>query len=472
MSAPGPVDGQPSGPVRGREIDLGLTVDRASGVALPDQLESGIRAMVVRGELRAGARLPSTRGLAASLGVSRGVVVEAYDRLQRQGVLQTSQGAPVRVAAGVEPVAPPVAAPAAPDVALRLHPALVPPATFDRRAWRSALRRVLESVADDELRATDHRGRPELRAAVIEQIARSRGVSAGADAVLITSGVSHALTILAPLLAARGPVAVEEPGFLLHRGLLAALGCDVRPVSIDDHGIDVDALAATGARTVLLTPAHQMPLGQPMPAERRAALLQWVRASDGLILEDDYDGELRYDRRSVRALQALDPARVVYLGTTSKVLSPAVRIGWIVAPPALSDAIAMAAATIGGTPGTLDQAALADALRTGAFDRSVARLRRRCAVQRAALVAALAARAPDLGVHGVEAGLMVAVRARATDPVAVMQAAQARRTELYAVPHGPDALLLVGFGDVHESRAEAVAATLAEIVAEAQGSTD
>ncbi len=219
---------------------------------------------------------------------------------------------------------------------------------------------------------------------------------------------------------------------------------------------------------MLLTPAHQMPLGQPMAAEQRTALLAWAREADGLVLEDDYDGELRYDRRSVRALQALDPARVIYLGTTSKVLSPAVRIGWIIAPPDLRPSIAVAATTIGGTPGTVDQAALAVILQRGDFDRSVARLRRRCTAQRAALVAALAERAPELTVHGVEAGLMVAVRAAALDPAAVMQAAQARRVQLHAVPDRQDALLLVGFGDVHESRADAVAALIAEIVADAR----
>lgn len=469
MLAPGPVDGQLEGPPRAREIDLGVSVDRGSGVALPDQLEAAIRGMVVRGELRAGARLPSTRGLARALAVSRGVVVEAYDRLQRQGVLEIRQGAPVRVAAGLAPADPAPAPPSPePSYVARLHPALVPPATFDRRAWRSALRRVLEQAADDDLRATDHRGLLELRAAIIEQVARSRGVSAAAGSVTVTSGVSHGLTILAPLLAARGPVAVEEPGFLLHRGLLAALGCDVRPVRVDGDGLDLAALHRSGARTVLLTPAHQMPLGQPMPAEQRTALLAWAREADGLVLEDDYDGELRYDRRSVRALQALDPARVVYLGTTSKVLSPAVRIGWIVAPPDLLPSIALAATAIGGTPGTVDQAALAVILQRGDFDRSVARLRRRCRVQRAALVAALAERAPELTVHGVEAGLMVAVRAVALDPAAVMHAAQARRVQLHAVPDGQDALLLVGFGDVHESRADAVATLLAQIVADAR----
>ncbi len=416
-----------------------MAVDRTRGTPLPDQLEAEIRGMVGRGELQPGARLPSTRRLAQALGVSRGVVVEAYDRLQRQGLLLIQQGAPVRVAAevlgGAARVGPaPPARPAPTDPVVRLHPALVPSATFDRRAWRSALRTALEHATDDELRATEHHGHPQLRAAIVEQIARSRGVVAHAEHVVITSGVSHALTLLSALLRVRGPVAVEDPGFLLHRGLLAALGCELRPIPIDDQGMDIDALERSDARTVLLTPAHQMPLGQPMSAERRAALLRWVRSRDGLILEDDYDGELRYDRRSVRALQALDPDRVLYLGTTSKVLSPAIRIGWVVAPTDLLPAITATAAVLGGGPGNLDQVALATIVRSGAFDRAVGRLRRRCAAQRAALVAALGEHAPQLTVHGVQAGLMLALRAPATDPAAVMASAQRRRVELYAVP--------------------------------------
>jgi GntR family transcriptional regulator / MocR family aminotransferase len=468
MPQQGPVRDDSGGPVRRADVDLGLALDRSSTRALPDQLEHALREMVACGELPAGTRLPSTRSLAAQLAVSRGVVVEAYDRLQRQGVLTTRQGAAVRVAEGVD--GPPRGASEAPALpahdpyTLRLHPALVPPATFDRRAWRGLLRRALEEVSDDALRSTSHLGLPELRTAVVAQLARSRGVIAQPERVVVTSGVTHALQLLAPLLRGRGPVAVEEPGFLLHRATLAGAACELRPVPVDRDGIDVDALARSDARTVLLTPAHQMPLGYPLAADRRRELLRWARDTDALIVEDDYDGELRYDRQSVRALQALDPERVIYLGTTSKVLSPALRIGWIVAPSSQLAGIHLLATIAGATPGTLDQAALALALSTGAFDRSVARLRRRCTAQRQAMNAALAAALPHLRREGVEAGLTLTLRAPGLQASQVMACAELQRVELFAVQSGDDALVIVGFGDVHESRATDAAERVAAIL--------
>lgn len=452
--------------MRRRETDLGIAVDRSSGRPLPDQLELAIRDLVATGALVSGARLPSSRALAEQLAVSRGVVVEAYDRLSRQGVLEVRQGAAPRISAAPAPVPPSTGTPPAPQPTprWRLHPALVPPGTFDRRAWRTLIRRALEEATDEELRSVDPVGLPRLRAALAEQLARSRGIVATPDRIAITSGVTHGLALLAPLLIGRGPVAVEQPGFAIHQGTLAALGCELRPIPTDRDGIDIDALAASGARSVLVTPAHDMPRGTPMSAERRAALLRWAAAADGLVLEDDYDGELRYDRRSVRALQGAGPDHVLYLGTTSKVLSPAIRVGWLIAPPAVAPGLSLLTTFGGGQPSTLEQVALAIAMRDGAFDRSVARLRRTAAARRAALVAALASALPEASVEGVPAGLAISLRVPGITAMALMAAAPTAGIEVYPVQDGPDVIVPVGVGDVHESAATQAAQALADAV--------
>lgn len=356
------------------------------------------------------------------------------------------------------------AGPSAPAPLVRLHPALLPPSTFDRRAWGAAGRRALAAATDDDLRAVLPSGLPQLREAVAEQIQRSRGVACTAQDVLITSGTTHTLHALTPMLRARGPLAVESPGFMIHHGALASAGVELRPIPVSAAGLDLAALRASDATSVLVTAAHQMPLGHPMPAENRAALLAWARERDALVLEDDYDGELRYDRMSVRALQALDPSRVIYLGTTSKVLSPAVRVGWIVSPPALRDQIAAYAALAGGAPGNVTQLALTELMTRGEFDRGVSRLRRRLAAQRAALIDALARAAPQLEPLGVPAGLMLPLRSTSGDANSLMAAAAAAGIELVALdlPRG-GAVLLAGFGDIHESRADAVANLIARV---------
>lgn len=472
MPGPGPVEGGSVEPVRRQEVDLGIAVDRASRQALPDQLEVAIRDLVGSGALRPDARLPSTRALAAQLDVSRGVVVEAYDRLSRQGVLEVRQGAAPRVrAAGLGVPVPSAAAELAspPTPRLRLHPALVPPGTFDRRVWRTLLRRALEEATEEELRSVDPMGLPRLRSALIEQLGRSRGIFAALDRVAICGGVTHGLVLLAPLLKGRGPVAVEEPGFAIHQGTLASAGCELCKVPTDADGIDVDALAASGARSVLLTPAHDMPRGTPMSAARRTALLRWAAEHDGLVLEDDYDGELRYDRRSVRALQGAGPEHVVYLGTTSKVLSPALRIGWLVVPAVIAPMLPAFTLFAGGQPGSLDQVALAIAMRDGAFDRSIARLRRTANVRRAALAEALAEHVPGASVEGVAAGLAVSLRIRRLDAITLLHAAAARGIELFPVQDGADVLIPVGIGDVHASSAGEAARALAAVVRELPG---
>lgn len=466
-------------------VDLGIAVDRSSATPLPDQVEQLLHALIARGELGPGDALPSSRALAAELEVSRGVVVEAYDRLLRHGLLVSRPGGAVRVSrdlaapdapaaghaasdsAGAVSAAPRPAAP--PAVHLDLHPANTPIGTLDRRAWAAAQRASLRDATEAELGSLDRAGVPRLRAAVVAQLARSRGVVADADQVAITAGVTESLQGLAPLLKARGGrVAVEDPGFGLHRATLIGAGLEVVPIPTDGDGLDVDALAAADVCAVLVTPAHQMPLGVPLAPERRAALVAWARERGTWILEDDYDGELRYDRRGVRSLHGLAPDRVLYLGTTSKVLSPAVRVGWLVMPLELVDEILAWRVAFGGAPSNLIQLAVAEYLRTGAFDRGVSRMRRRCAAQRTALLDALAATIPEHPATGVAAGLNLTLRVPALAPWKLVVAGQARGTQIFATDDGDDALLLVGFGLVEPAAAPRAAEEIAAVIADAR----
>lgn len=471
---------------RRRIVDLGIAVDRAAGTPLPDQVEQLVHALIARGELGPGDALPSSRALAAELTVSRGVVVEAYDRLLRHGLLVSRPGGAVRVSAELAAIDAPAviasddAAPAgeatpvsgaaaAPPVQVDLHPANTPIGTLDRRAWAAAQRTSLREATEAELGSLDRAGVLGLREAVAAQLARSRGVVTTADRIAITAGVTDALQGLAPLLRARGGrVAVEDPGFGLHRATLIGAGLEVVPVRTDASGLDVDALAGADVCAVLVTPAHQMPLGVPLAPERRAALVAWARDRGSWILEDDYDGELRYDRRGVRSLHGLAPDRVLYLGTTSKVLSPAVRVGWLVMPPELIDEILAWRVSFGGAPSNLIQLAVAEYLRTGAFDRGVSRMRRRCAAQRLALVDALATTVPEHLVTGVEAGLNVTLRIPDLDPWKLVMAGQARGTQVFATDEGRDALLLIGFGLVEPAAAPRVAEEIAAVIADAR----
>ncbi len=459
-------------------MDLGIAVDREARMPLPDQVERDLHALIVRAELAPGEVLPSSRALASELAVSRGVVVEAYDRLLRQGLLVSKPGGAVRVspdlasglaAGAVADRMPSATGEALPTLRFDLHPAHTPIGSLDRRAWAAAQRTALRDATEADLGSLDPAGTRTMREAVVAQLARSRGVVATAEQTAITAGVTDALHGLAPLLIARGGrVAVEDPGFGLHRATLIGAGLEVVPIRADEQGIDVVALAQADVCAALVTPAHQMPLGVPLVPERRAALVAWARERGAWLIEDDYDGELRYDRRGVRSLHGLAPDRVLYLGTTSKVLSPAVRVGWLVAPPELLDEVLAWRVSFGGAPSNLIQLTVAEYLRSGAFDRGVSRMRGRCAAQRAALVAALAETVPDLTTSGVEAGLHVSLRVPEIEPWKLVMAAQARGTQLFATDDGADALLLIGFGLIDPSSAGRVAAEVAEVIAAAR----
>jgi GntR family transcriptional regulator / MocR family aminotransferase len=406
--------------------ELLIRLRRGAGRPLRDQLEQALRSAVRDGRLKPGGRLPSTRTLAADLGLSRGLVVEAYAQLIGEGYLEARPGSSTRVAAAVSPAvrrdaggrdaharggSDRAAGPGA-RVRIDFRPGVPDLAGFPRTAWAAALRRAALQAPAAAFNYGDPAGTPVLRAALAAYLGRVRGVVASTDGVVVVAGFSQALSLLTRALPGRHghAVAVEDPGSPGQSGLLARSGLELVPVGVDEQGLRVDRLAATGARVVIVTPAHQFPTGVVLSPARRAALLAWARAGGGLIVEDDYDAEHRYDREPVGALQGLAPDLVAYAGSVSKTLAPALRLGWMVPPPWLRDAVAGAKHDADlGSP-TLDQLALAELLESGAYDRHLRRSRARYRRRRDALVAALTRHAPALRVRGTAAGLHALVQ--------------------------------------------------------------
>ncbi|MFE5897677.1 PLP-dependent aminotransferase family protein [Streptomyces sp. NPDC056488] len=394
-------------PVLGSDLHLELR-----GTRLRAGLVEALREAVRGGRLAAGTRLPSSRSLAADLGTARNTVADAYAELVAEGWLTARQGSGTRVARRADPGDRPphrplasLPAPAAPSHNLVTGaPDL---ASFPRADWLRAYRRALTAAPDEAFGYGDPRGRAELRAALAEYLARVRGVHARPERIVVCAGFAHGLTLLARALRERGvrDAAVESYGLELHAGILAGAGLGTPVLPTDGRGTDVGALgdlADCGA--VLMTAAHQFPLGGALPPDRRAAVVDWARASGGVVLEDDYDGEFRYDGKSVGALQGLDPERVVYLGTASKSLAPGLRLAWMVLPEDLVDGV-VARGSVHGAPSAPDQLAFAEFLGSGAYDRHVRAMRLRYRRRRDQLVAAVAAHAPATRVGGIAAGL-------------------------------------------------------------------
>jgi GntR family transcriptional regulator/MocR family aminotransferase len=373
-------------------------------------LETALRAAIRAGRLNPGEALPSSRGLAADLGLARATVVAAYDQLLAEGYLTSRQGALTRVAAGPWTSERPVARPSRRDLRLDLIPGEPDTARFPRAAWLRCTREVMATAPHDVFGYGDPAGLWELRAELASYSNRTRNTSATAEATTVVPGAGSGLGQVARLLHRQGVagIAVEEPGFPFHHAILRREGLRLHPVPVDDEGIDVDALAATGCRAVVVTPAHQYPLGTVMSPERRTTLVDWARACDAWILEDDYDGDFRYDRRPVGALQGIAPDRVVYLGTTSKALGAGLRIGWLVLPPALRPPLAELRGRDGDVS-YLDQAILARFIGRGDLDRHVRRLRATYRTRRDHLLGVLRSTIDEPDIRGVAAGLHLTV---------------------------------------------------------------
>jgi GntR family transcriptional regulator/MocR family aminotransferase len=367
-----------------------------------------LRRAIREGRLAPGTAVPSTRALAKDLGVARGTVTRVYADLTAEGYLRTSQGAPTKVAAdGLAADAPirekvgPRAAPWVPDARWDLYPGRPDLSSFPRTAWLSATRRVMQQAPATVFDYGDTQGPAVLRNALARYLSRSRGVLADPERIVVCGGFNHALTVLAHALHERGDreLAFEDPSLPQFRATAAAAGPVVTGVPVDEHGIRVSELDSPA---VVVTPAHQHPLGVTLAPERRTALVRWASRTGGLVIEDDYDGEFRFDRQPVGALQALAPERVIYAGTVSKTLAPALRIAWLVLPRALIEPVRAALADTGWRPPVLDHLVLAEMLTSGAYDRHVRQRRIAYRKRRDRLLAELPA---GFTPSGISAGL-------------------------------------------------------------------
>jgi GntR family transcriptional regulator / MocR family aminotransferase len=386
-------------------VDLHVDLD---GPRVRAALESGLRDAMSSGRLRAGTRLPSSRALAVDLGIARNTVAEAYSQLVAEGWLTAVQGSGTRVASRAEdPLVEPsaVAEPPAARVRYDLRPGSPDLSAFPRTAWLRAARRALAEAPFTALDYADPRGRPELRTALADYLARARGVRAGAERIVVCSGFTQAFWLLCQVLRSwgGGKLATEEYGLPSIRAAAAFAGLGVTTLPVDREGAVVGELRDEDA--ALLTPAHQFPLGASLAPRRRAQAVRWALGGDRLLIEDDYDGEYRYDRHPLGALQALAPDRIVYCGTASKTLAPGLRLAWLVVPPALLEPLASVKRLVDHHTGVIDQLTLAELIRSGAYDRHVRRSRLAYRRRRDRLVAELRRRSPEVRVSGIAAGL-------------------------------------------------------------------
>jgi len=430
-----------------------LALQRRGAATLHEQLEQALRDQVRGDRLAPGTRLPSSRALAAELGISRGVVLEAYAQLTAEGYLTASQGAPTRVALmpSGERERPPVAAtslgaghrhdfdPGIPDLV-----------AFPRQDWLRSLRTAAREAPFGSLGYGDPRGAPELRNALMAYLGRARGAAPEPEHTIVCGGFTQGFAVLCRALRMRGieRIAVEAPGFGPHRLIAESAGLERVEIPVDEHGISVDELSASGCEVVVVTPAHQFPTGVVLSAERRTALLEWAEDEDGLVIEDDYDSELRYDRDAVGALQGLAPERIAHIGSVSKRLAPGLRLGWVLAPSWLSGALTYEKALADGGTQALEQLALADLIERGDLDRHLRRMRLRYRARREALLAALARELPAATAGGVAAGLFVQI----TLPLVDERALAAAGVGVHVIADGDQtrSRLALGFGNLSE----------------------
>ncbi|KKD04604.1 PLP-dependent aminotransferase family protein [Streptomyces sp. WM6386] len=446
----------------GLSPELLLTVDRDSTQRLSAQVEGQLRDAIRTGRLQAGERLPSSRELARELGLSRGLVQDCYAQLQAEGYLVTRVGSATRVAACAQPSQPARAHPPDP------HPRLiadfrhgVPDLTsFPLADWLWATREAARHMPTADLDYGDPRGSSALREVVAGYLRRVRGAAADPARTVVCSGYAQGLSLALGALARRGVrvVAYEDPGGpATARAAAEAAGLTAVPVPVDEEGLDVGELAATGARAVIVTPAHQWPTGVVLAPDRRHALIDWAVRQDAYVIEDDYDAEFRYDREPVGALQGLAADRVISIGTVSKSLAPALRLGWLLCPPVLADLVTdLKRVTDRGSP-TLDQLALARLIESGRYDRHLRRMRTTYATRRTALVEALTAHAPAVRLSGMAAGFHAVAHLPATaDEHALVDAARTRGVGLYGMSAcrtsgaAEPPQLVLGFGNVTE----------------------
>lgn len=439
-------------------LDLGQHADRP----LHERLKHALRGAIRDGRVGVGTALPPTRKLATDLGCSRWAVTEAYGQLVAEGYLEARTGSATRVRWSRDPATSQSRRATVPDQMPRfdLAPGLPDLRAFPRRRWADAVRAQLTTMTFHELGYPSPAGHIRLRRLLADYLRRSRDASVSTEDVTVCTSVTDGVRRLCQVLLANDITAIgcEEPGWTRLRDVVRATGLTVVPIRTDESGLRVPDLADhPGLRAVLATPAHQFPRGTVLVPARRAALLRWAREVDGVIVEDDYDAEFRYDRRPVGTIQGMDPSRVILVKSLSKMLSPALGIGWIVAPPRWTDAI-RGLNPSGSLPPTVDQLAFATMLESGSYDRHLRRCRQRYRARRDALVHALTDQLPGTPISGAAAGLHLVLHLPATvDPAAVVSAAAARSVRVadLAGYHGtPDHAaqgLVLGYGNLADN---------------------
>jgi len=393
-------------------LDLHLELRRDLGrPRVRESVATGLREAVSTGRLAPGTTLPPSRALAADLGIARNSVAEAYAQLVAEGWLVARQGSATKVAD--HPAIPSARVKPAhtADRPLRydLRAGFPDVTSFPRAEWLAAARAALAKAPPDSLSYGPPAGLPQLRSALSGYLARARGVRVTAASLAICAGFTSGLALVAAVLASYGfrTIGVEAYGHGRHRALLRDAGLQLVPLPVDEYGAVPAGLEQLDA--VLLTPAHQFPVGVALSPDRRAQFASWAARTGAVIIEDDYDGEFRYDRRAVGALQALAPDHVIYAGTASKTLTPGLRLGWLVLPARLEPHAAERSSITHAQAAAVEQLTLAEFIETGRYDRHIRRRRLEYRRRRDRLVAGLAHRTPELRVSGMSAGLHTVV---------------------------------------------------------------
>lgn len=453
--------------------DLHVLLDRSQPRQLGAQLEQALRHGIQSGRLASGTTLPPSRVLAADISVARSVVVRAYEQLVAEGYLESRQGGRTRVV----PHAPPSEEPGEPasravPLGSRNLSGLPDLASFPRSGWLRHYRAVVAEAPDAAFGYPDPQGLGELRRALSGYLGRVRAVQTSPGGIVICSGFSHGLALMCRTLRRRGAtrVAVEDPCFVLHRRIIRAAGLEPVSVAVDADGINVARLGGLSVDAVVLSPAHSYPTGAVLSPGRRVELVAWARRADTLIIEDDYDAQFRYDRTPIGALQGLAPDHVVYGGSTSKILAPVLRLGWLIVPPHLIADVVEAKFSHDVTTEGLGQLTLARLIDSGDLARHLRPVRTRYRTRRDRLIQALAAEFPQATPVGAEAGLHLYLRLPpGADEGDLVRRAQAcgllvEEAAVHWADRGtaPPALL-IGYGALHGDRIEHTATTLARL---------
>ncbi|MYU37400.1 aminotransferase class I/II-fold pyridoxal phosphate-dependent enzyme [Streptomyces sp. SID8358] len=450
-----------------------LDLDREPGGPLHTVLRRALRSAVVSGRLAAGSVLPPSRTLAADLGCSRWVVTEAYAQLIAEGYLEARSGSGTRVRVGAVP--PPGAGPARPKeprpAEFDMTPGVPDLRAFPRKRWADAVRDAVAAMGTADLGYPDASGHALLRRELAAYLVRGRAASATPESVVVCGGTQDAVVRLCTALRHEGHtrVAVEDPGWTRLRSAIETVGLEAVPVPVDDGGLQVDRLAAlAGVRAVVVAPAHQFPTGSVLSPPRRAELVDWARRVDGLVVEDDYDAEFRHGRRPVGVVQGMDHDRVALLGSVSKTLAPALRLGWMCAPRRWADAIA--GAVPGFPPPVVEQLAYASFLRSGAYDRHIRASRLRYRRRRDLLVEELGKSLPGCRISGEAAGFHLLLHLPDDDEAGTVRRAEARGVRLaglgeYRVTDGhTGGALVLGYGNLADAAVPGAVRALAEAV--------